>query len=451
MKELLYIRLQKKSLEAELEARRQDYEDVARKYRRETNPAERNSLEAQLEELGEDINRIEKELEDLNKQSQNFSIEEVIKNIEPYYDQEKYQIKKAYRLSLPKYLIDPESPASLKELINSLQLPRQEENYTCIEKFIGHLFLNPKINCKLKQDLSRWIENNIEECNKLLEQLKREQQQEEEYVPGLFIVIQELEGSYSVEAWLNYNVKKSSSNYKRLKFNNQDNTIQTDEALKNIPALLKDLISQSLEECSKDLEQIHIFLPAKLMNHAVDWWESWQEDEDEDYMTTIGEDYEVLLRCSERLKGNTPARVRWYQKREILKSKLAQPAEEIFILGDSVNCRSLQKKVTQDQQAIAIKITTVFQGKEPGTLLWRKAVPLALWIRQQLPQINNQTVLDELLKDSYLQSLPNQVKSKRVEAMDCEPPENHIGRHLCLLWDDPNIIPPEQALTENKL
>ncbi|MEA5499183.1 CHAT domain-containing protein [Limnoraphis robusta Tam1] len=54
--------LQKESLEAELEARRQDYEGVNRKYRRETNPAEKNSLKAQLEELGEDLERIEKEL-----------------------------------------------------------------------------------------------------------------------------------------------------------------------------------------------------------------------------------------------------------------------------------------------------------------------------------------------------------------------------------------------------
>lgn len=55
-------KLEKEQLQAELEAREKDYNDVARKYRREMNPAEKNSLQAQLDEILEEIDRIEQRL-----------------------------------------------------------------------------------------------------------------------------------------------------------------------------------------------------------------------------------------------------------------------------------------------------------------------------------------------------------------------------------------------------
>ena len=56
-------RLKKEGLELELAARIKDYEAVSAKHRREGNPAEKNSLKAQMEELLADIERIEQELE----------------------------------------------------------------------------------------------------------------------------------------------------------------------------------------------------------------------------------------------------------------------------------------------------------------------------------------------------------------------------------------------------
>ncbi|MBW4429486.1 MAG: hypothetical protein KME50_35240 [Nostoc desertorum CM1-VF14] len=46
--------------------------------------------------------------------------------------------------------------------------------------------------------------------------------------------------------------------------------------------------------------------------------------------------------------------------------------------------------------------------------------------------------------DISLKELPSRFKSKKAEG-------NKNINHLCLLWDDPDLLPPEQLLTENKL
>ena len=52
------LRLQKESLEAELAARQKDYQDVFRKYKREQNPANKNSWKDQVDEILEDIDQL---------------------------------------------------------------------------------------------------------------------------------------------------------------------------------------------------------------------------------------------------------------------------------------------------------------------------------------------------------------------------------------------------------
>ena len=152
------------------------------------------------------------------------------------------------------------------------------------------------------------------------------------------------------------------------------------------------------------------------MNHAVDLWKTWQENEEEsnnytptigenyneeesnDYSTTIGEDYEVLLRCSQRLKGKSQVLKSWEKKANILKNSLTEPAELIFVLGNSNNWKLLWNQLRR-MDAIAVKIPAVFPQKEPGTLLYQASVPLALWLRQQLPEIEHESIFAELLRD----------------------------------------------------
>jgi hypothetical protein len=258
------------------------------------------------------------------------------------------------------------------------------------------------------------------------------------------IAISQSRDNYVVEAWLIKNLveyhRNSFADCEKLKIDNKEQ-IPTSKTLDNLPKLVRNLIYES----SVNIKKIHIFLPLELMNHAVDCWTT-----DENDYETIGEMYEIFIRCSEGLRGKNPRVMAWREKGQLFKSKLAQPAADIFVVGDSKEIKTLEKQLKQTS-AIGVKIIPVFQNKLPGEILWRAAVPLALWVRQELPDIENIVILDELINDCCLEQLPERVKQKRLDAMDNQLPENHVGRHLCLLWDDPDFLPPEQLLTENNL
>ena len=457
----LAIRLEKERLEKDLAARKTDYEGVADKLRWETNPIEQNSLQAKLNQLSNNIKRLEQELETLKNSSQADSQAEIIKILQPYFDQENIQIQKAYRLSLPERLIDKELPSSLEALISSLQLPQQEENYTFMENFVGNILLDKNVPNELIRELNSWARKNINKYLELRIKLKEEQQQREQQCsPGLLVAISKQQGGYVVEAWLVKNITQykqySPSDFEQLTIN-QQSVIPTNKELNNVPAFLRHWINEGLDKCDQDIKQIHIFLPYKLMNNAVDCWQTY-EDEDE----TIGEFYEVIVRCSERLRGKNPRVMRWRNKGRIFR-ELAQPAADIFTLCDSSNDKILESDCKKDD-VIAVKITTFFKQEQPGTVLWKSGIPLALWIRQQLPYFDNKLVLDKLISDCFpenncyfkkdpipVKDIPERVKEKRLESIKHKPPESHIGRHLCLLWDDPNLLPPEPLLTPNKL
>ena len=446
-------RLKKESLEGRLALLTQNYQGLERDYQEAGDADERNRLQSKLNRKLEEIKEITQEVDKLNQEINNSSIVELINILNNCFDEQRNNILDAYRLSLPNRLIRKEEiPKNAIELINSLQIPQKQNTYSYIDKFVGYFCLLEKtVSFEIKQRLKQWAEVNVNDCQKLVKHLEQElKNRKNKCSPGLLVAISERKGSYVVEAWLNKNITQDEqgllSNWEQLRINSQAE-MSTNETLDNVPNLLKKLIAQSFEKCQKYLKQVHIFLPAKLMNYGIDSWENWQGyEEDNEYTTTIGDEYEVLLRCSERLRGNSPLIINWREKGDILDSKLLQPAEDIFILGNSSNPKSLFKKLKFDEQAIAVKITTVFQQKEPGTLLWKTGLPLALWIRKQLPQIQNQSVLDEVLNCS-LKELPSKVRRKRLDAYDHESPENHVGRHLCLLWDDPSILPPEQILT----
>jgi hypothetical protein len=358
----------------------------------------------------------------------------------------KNQILYAYSLSLPKRTTSEDKTLqNVEGIINELiKMPLQKDNYSCIDKFVLNLLLEDISCLELNKKLTEWRDKNIHDWNKLDEELRRRRK---ECYPVLMVAISEQKPNYVVEAWLLKNLAKdnqySSSDFEHLTINQQ-----TDETLKNIPQLIKELISQRYDKCREPLEQIHIFLPAILMYYAVDCWKI----DNNELARTIGEEYEVVLRCSERLRGRDRLFNKWYSKKSNFSSNLGEPAEEIFQLANSDSRKSLLKELLQKNEVLAFKITTFSQQKELGPLLWQASVPIALWIRQQSASVENKSEeLDTILKKDELYKIPNKVKIKRLDAFDCEPPETHIGRHLCLLWDDPNLLPPTQNLTQSKL
>ena len=63
-------------------------------------------------------------------------------------------------------------------------------------------------------------------------------------------------------------------------------------------------------------------------------------------------------------------------------------------------------------------------------------MPIAVWIRKQLPDVDNETELNRLLRNELdsenicLKDLPTQVKSSRIDASGHNPSESHFVRHI---------------------
>ena len=378
-------------------------------------------------------------------------LDKIIHILEGYFEQEKNAFLNAYELSLNKRRkIRSITPQNLEDIINELDIGMQG-NYSCINKFVGYLHLkNTRVSSS--NNFKEWIEENIKDFEELIQQLIKEQRKRDQQChPCLIIAISESGNNYVVEAWLIKNLfqynRKYSPDCEQLKFENKS-VINTDKKLSNLPTIVIYLIKQILNKCdNKSIKQIHIFLPPELMNHDFDSWKTEEYEEgDEDFVTGICQYSEVVIRCSERLRGKSPPVSQWYDKANIFKDKLEEYANSVFVLGSSDNPKTLFDQVKQDD-VIAVKITSVFETREKlGKAIFKSALPLALWTRQQIPDIEEEfnRIFKHEDNDIFLKELPCHVKSKKAKG------NNNIN-HLCLLWDDPDLLPPEQLLTENKL
>ncbi|MGK5733328.1 effector-associated domain 2-containing protein [Streptomyces sp. URMC 124] len=72
----------------------------------------------------------------------------------------------------------------------------------------------------------------------------------------------------------------------------------------------------------------------------------------------------------------------------------------------------------------------------------RAGVPVVLWDRRDGLDPSFRTALRSLLNSRDLRGLPSLVKSLRISSGDRDPEEYFlVGRHVALLWDDPNRMP----------
>ncbi len=390
-------------------------------------------------------------LKELAQQYKNYEkLDKLINLLQRYFEAEKTVIFTAYESSLYQVRkLNKTKPQKIEEIINELDMPIQG-NYSYIDKFIGYLsFSNTETS--LSNDLNQWGKENIINFDELIKQVKKEQRQREKQChPCLIIAISKSGDNYVVEAWLIKNLvqyhRESFSDCEQLKIENKLE-IFTDKNLSNLPKITINLIQQSLIKANKSIKQIHILLPSELMNHDFDCWKTEEHEEgEEDFSTGISEDYEVVIRCSDRLRGKSPPVFKWREKANTFNNQLEEYANSVFVLASSDNQKTLFDQVKQED-VIAVKIISVFEKEEVlGKIIFKSALPVALWTRKQIPDIEEEfnRILKNEDNDISLKELPYQFKSKKAEG------KNDIN-HLCLLWDDPNLLPPEQLLTENKL
>jgi hypothetical protein len=346
-----------------------------------------------------------------------------------------------------------ESPKNATELINGLTIPKKEkQTHSYMEKFVGYLLLielNLSLSLKIKNSLKEWAKENIKNYDKLKELLIQENEERKQQNSFLIVKISSKGRSYIMNAWEMIDPYKHGRNYSTCK----QVTIQKKDRVTAEITIKKDLsnfskeLKKFIDQC-ENLKQIQIFLPDKLMYHAVDYHDlSLGEG---DWKTKLGEQYEVIIRSLDRLQlSNKHAlKQKWLNKGKIFQQRWEELAGSIFINSDDkADYETFDRRLNNDPELIAVYFTNVIEVKQLKDHILLSGIPLALWIREQLPD-NNQDTIDNciinILRTQQLKDLPVQVKIEKGK-------NTIISKHLCLLWDDPNLLPPQQNLTDTKL
>ena len=93
----------------------------------------------------------------------------------------------------------------------------------------------------------------------------------------------------------------------------------------------------------------------------------------------------------------------------------------------------------------AVRLTEVLQPEKRESVMeafYYAGIPVALWMRPEAENIDCAEELQNICNACNSWSdLPKVIKQKRSEAWE-QDIDIHIGNHLSLLWDDPNIVPP---------
>ncbi|MGW5736273.1 MULTISPECIES: VMAP-C domain-containing protein [Streptomyces] len=222
-----------------------------------------------------------------------------------------------------------------------------------------------------------------------------------------------------------------------------------------LPTTVEWLVSET-EDRWVDLRQpvtIEFVLPWELLNEPVEWW---PKESDALSPTPLVLDYQVVVRSLERLQRTAwhrPWHNRWHQLRERPADSHAnwsrpdQDGEYFF---------RLERELKEDSDAVCLVLS-----KPPGDASGagrrellaglRTGVPAIIWHRTDSSDPAFKEALSEILQDRGLGSLAARVGKWRKEAAALGPGgwDQHVGRHLAIMLDDPERKPGPPGEEEN--
>jgi hypothetical protein len=185
---------------------------------------------------------------------------------------------------------------------------------------------------------------------------------------------------------------------------------------------------------------IELFLPDELLNESIDNWEM----DDGNSVYPIGSKYKIILRSAQRLQQRQLKLNGgfWQQKWKNMPKPGEKQSTDLLVAGDKMSYECLLQKLEPAHiMGLNFVGNSLQIGKNsPVTALRAAGAPIAIWLRQPLPNVD-QTTIDSLLA-CCLHDLPSVVKQQRFAAIS-EESGSHIGHHIALLWDNFDRLPPD--------
>ncbi|WP_112470494.1 VMAP-C domain-containing protein [Streptomyces triticisoli] len=214
-----------------------------------------------------------------------------------------------------------------------------------------------------------------------------------------------------------------------------------------LPGAVERLVEE-VEERWADLRQpvlLEFILPWELLNEPVEWW---PKESDSDSPTPLALDYPVVVRSLERLQRAAWHRT-WHNKWRQLRERPADSHPHWSRPGrESTYFFHLERELKEDQYAVCLVLSEP-PGDDSGTgrrevlAGLRAGVPAMVWHRSDCSDPSFQDAIGEILQDRGLGSLVERVGKWRKEALALGPEvwNQHVGRHLAILLDDPERKP----------
>ncbi|MFE1753784.1 VMAP-C domain-containing protein [Streptomyces anandii] len=212
----------------------------------------------------------------------------------------------------------------------------------------------------------------------------------------------------------------------------------------DLPAEVESLIEQTEERWS-DLRQpvvLEFILPWELLAEPVEWWHK-ESDSASPYPLVM--DYAVLIRSLERLRRAAWHRP-WHNKWRRLKETPAD-AHSYWNRPGSSHFH-LERELKEDEYAVCLVLS-----EPPGTdsptsrreyvAGLRAGVPAMIWHRGDCSDPAFKEAVADIVQDRGLAGLLERTGRWRKEALAIGPEgwDNHVGRHLAILLDDPERRP----------
>jgi len=221
-----------------------------------------------------------------------------------------------------------------------------------------------------------------------------------------------------------------------------------------VQKILDQFIARGFNEKDK-LQAIEFFLPCNLLSLEVD---QWPVKEGYSFPVQLGQEHPVVVRLNRNQQMNGgkyfqiryPSRKRWEEKWECFFNERVLCNESVFWICDTrqYNPGELCEKFSCTQTALCL-IMTFIPDESPdeiglGHAIVQAGIPIALFCRKTYQDIkDNQSVEAELKKiliEESLSALPETIYQIRTKAYKID----DIGRHLTLIWDDPERTIPKR-------
>jgi vWA-MoxR associated protein C-terminal domain/vWA-MoxR associated protein middle region (VMAP-M) 1/Trypsin-like peptidase domain len=346
-------------------------------------------------------------------------------------------------------------PKILSEKIFDLDdMQPDQKGYSPMLKFVAALVSDCQISQQLSQKLREWAENQPLEFRNILEQATEVETANKKSKNSYLMMVvdrsrstnQQMGDRYTVKAWFipDEQVYKRQSGTGAIRLTIPGEIAEAEKTFTcaELRSLLPALLDESGKQYLLQNLTIELFLPAELLNEPVDLWVM---DDDSDLPETIGCLHHLVIRSSERLHPTYLSRYGGFWKNKW--NEMPRPGETLatdrLILGDNANPNAISQQLKQPN-TIGLKFVQepLRVGKNSTfAALQAAAAPVAIWLRQPLPDINQSTTIDDLL-NCCPHGLSEVVKQQRQLAFS-EDPDSHMGHHLALLWEDFDRLPPD--------